>query len=401
MLKGKKIILGITGSIAAYKACYIIRGLIKQGAEVQVVITPAGKEFITPITLSALTSKPVISEFFAQRDGTWNSHVDLGLWADAVLIAPATGSTIGKMANGIADNMLITTYLSAKAPVFVAPAMDLDMFAHPATQKNLDILRSYGNHIIEPGTGELASHLVGKGRMEEPENIIRVLDEFFASSDALSGKRVMITAGPTYEKIDPVRFIGNYSSGKMGFALAEECARRGAQVTLITGPVQLKTQHSGIIRVDVESAEEMYKAAQAHFPDADAGILCAAVADYRPETVADKKIKREKEELTLHLRATQDIAASLGAIKRKQQCLVGFALETNNEQQNAEGKLERKNFDFIVLNSLNDAGAGFRHDTNKISIIDRKGRTDYPLKSKTEVAQDIIDRLVATLSPNF
>ena len=401
MLKGKKIILGITGSIAAYKACYIIRGLIKQGAEVQVVITPSGKEFITPITLSALTSKPVISEFFAQRDGTWNSHVDLGLWADAVLIAPATASTIGKMANGIADNMLITTYLSAKAPVFVAPAMDLDMFAHPATQKNLDILRSYGNHIIEPGTGELASHLVGKGRMEEPENIIRVLDEFFASSDALSGKRVMITAGPTYEKIDPVRFIGNYSSGKMGFALAEECARRGAQVTLITGPVQLKTQHSGIIRVDVESAEEMYKAAQAHFPDADAGILCAAVADYRPETVADKKIKREKEELTLHLRATQDIAASLGAIKRKQQCLVGFALETNNEQQNAEGKLERKNFDFIVLNSLNDAGAGFRHDTNKISIIDRKGRTDYPLKSKTEVAQDIIDRLVATLSPNF
>ena len=376
MLKGKKIILGITGSIAAYKACYIIRGLIKQGAEVQVVITPAGKEFITPITLSALTSKPVISEFFAQRDGTWNSHVDLGLWADAVLIAPATASTIGKMANGIADNMLITTYLSAKAPVFVAPAMDLDMFAHPATQKNLDILRSYGNHIIEPGTGELASHLVGKGRMEEPENIIRVLDEFFASSDELSGK--------------------------MGFALAEECARRGAQVTLITGPVQLKTQHSGIIRVDVESAEEMYKAAQAHFPDADAGILCAAVADYRPETVADKKIKREKEEeLTLHLRATQDIAASLGAIKRKQQCLVGFALETNNEQQNAEGKLERKNFDFIVLNSLNDAGAGFRHDTNKISIIDRKGRTDYPLKSKTEVAQDIIDCLVATLSPNF
>ena len=399
MLKGKKIILGITGSIAAYKACYIIRGLIKQGAEVQVVITPAGKEFITPITLSALTSKPVISEFFAQRDGTWNSHVDLGLWADAVLIAPATASTIGKMANGIADNMLITTYLSAKAPVFVAPAMDLDMFAHPATQKNLDILRSYGNHIIEPGTGELASHLVGKGRMEEPENIIRVLDEFFASSDELSGKKVMITAGPTYEKIDPVRFIGNYSSGKMGFALAEECARRGAQVTLITGPVQLKTQHSGIIRVDVESAEEMYKAAQAHFPDADAGILCAAVADYRPATVADKKIKREKEEeLTLHLRATQDIAASLGAIKRKQQCLVGFALETNNEQQNAEGKLERKNFDFIVLNSLNDAGAGFRHDTNKISIIDRKGRTDYPLKPKQEVAQDIINHLVAVLT---
>ena len=394
MLKGKKIILGITGSIAAYKACYIIRGLIKQGAEVQVVITPAGKEFITPITLSALTSKPVISEFFAQRDGTWNSHVDLGLWADAMLIAPATASTIGKMANGIADNMLITTYLSAKAPVFVAPAMDLDMYAHPSTQKNLDILRSFGNHIIEPGTGELASHLVGKGRMEEPENIIRVLDEFFAANGELKGKKVMITAGPTYEKIDPVRFIGNYSSGKMGFALAEECARRGAEVTLIAGPVQLETRHSRIRRIDVESAEEMYAALQACFFDSDAAILCAAVADFRPEMVAGKKIKREKEEeLTLHLRATKDIAASLGAVKRKDQLLVGFALETNNEQQNAEGKLERKNFDFIVLNSLNDPGAGFRHDTNKISIIDRKGRTDYPLKSKAEVARDIIDRL--------
>lgn len=400
MLKGKKIVLGITGSIAAYKACYIIRGLIKQGAEVQVVITPAGKEFITPITLSALTSKPVISEFFAQRDGTWNSHVDLGLWADAMLIAPATASTIGKMANGIADNMLITTYLSAKSPVFVAPAMDLDMYAHPSTQKNLEVLRSYGNHIIEPGTGELASHLVGKGRMEEPENIIRVLDEFFSANTDLQGKKIMITAGPTYEKIDPVRFIGNYSSGKMGFALAEECARRGAEVTLIAGPVQLQTKHSRIHRVDVESAAEMYEAARNCYPAADAGILCAAVADYRPETVADKKIKREKEEdLTLQLRATQDIAASLGAGKERNQVLVGFALETNNEQQNAQGKLERKNFDFIVLNSLNDAGAGFRHDTNKISIIDREGRTDYPLKSKTEVAQDIIDRLVVALSP--
>lgn len=405
MLKGKKIILGITGSIAAYKACYIIRGLIRQGAEVQVVITPAGKEFITPITLSALTSKPVISEFFAQRDGTWNSHVDLGLWADAMLIAPATASTIGKMANGIADNMLITTYLSAKAPVFVAPAMDLDMYAHPATQKNLEILRSYGNHIIEPGTGELASHLVGKGRMEEPENIIRVLDEFFSANGELQGKKIMITAGPTYEKIDPVRFIGNYSSGKMGFALAEECARRGAQVTLIAGPVQLKTQHSRIRRIDVESAGEMSVASKKYFAEADAGILCAAVADFRPEVVADKKIKREKEEeLTLRLQATEDIAASLGALKGKNQLLVGFALETNNEQQNAEGKLERKNFDFIVLNSLNDAGAGFRYDTNKISIIDRKGRTDYPLKSKTEVAQDIIDRLsdelkLLTLNP--
>lgn len=399
MLKGKKIILGITGSIAAYKACYIIRGLIKQGAEVQVVITPAGKEFITPITLSALTSKPVISEFFAQRDGTWNSHVDLGLWADAMLIAPATASTIGKMANGIADNMLITTYLSAKAPVFVAPAMDLDMYAHPATQKNLDILRSYGNHIIEPGTGELASHLVGKGRMEEPENIIRTLDEFFAAGSDLEGKKIMITAGPTYEKIDPVRFIGNYSSGKMGFALAEECARRGAQVTLIAGPVHLTTQHPRICRIDVESAREMLEASEKYFPQSDAAILCAAVADYCPDTVADKKIKREKEEeLILRLCATQDIAARLGAMKSGKQILVGFALETNNEQQNAEGKLERKNFDFIVLNSLNDAGAGFRHDTNKISIIDRKLRTDYPLKLKSEVARDIIDRLANDLA---
>lgn len=398
MLKGKKIILGITGSIAAYKACYIIRGLIKQGAEVQVVITPSGKEFITPITLSALTSKPVISEFFAQRDGTWNSHVDLGLWADAMLIAPATAATLGKMANGIADNMLITTYLSAKAPVFIAPAMDLDMYAHASTQKNLETLRSFGNHIIEPGTGELASHLVGKGRMEEPENIIRVLDEYFSASSELEGKKIMITAGPTYEKIDPVRFIGNYSSGKMGFALAEECARRGASVTLITGPVQLKTQHSRIQRIDVESAQEMWNAAQTYFPDADAGILCAAVADYRPETIADAKIKREKEEvLTLQLQATQDIAAYLGQLKGKHQQLVGFALETNNEQQNAKEKLERKNLDFIVLNSLNDAGAGFKHNTNKISIIDRESRTDYPLKQKTEVAQDIIDRLVEVL----
>lgn len=394
MLKGKNIILGITGSIAAYKACYIIRGLIKQGAEVQVVITPAGKEFITPITLSALTGKPVISEFFAQRDGTWNSHVDLGLWADAMLIAPATASTIGKMVNGIADNMLITTYLSAKAPVFVAPAMDLDMFAHPSTQKNLDTLRSYGNHIIEPASGELASHLVGKGRMEEPENIIRVLDNFFSSTDDLAGKKIMITAGPTYEKIDPVRFIGNYSSGKMGFALAEECARRGAEVILITGPVQQQAHHSHITRIDVESAAGMYEEAMKHYPTVDAGILCAAVADFTPEAVADKKIKRVGDELDLRLKPTRDIAAALGQVKSAGQKLVGFALETNDEQQNAETKMQRKNFDFIVLNSLNDAGAGFRHDTNKITIIDRQGKTEYPLKPKAEVASDIIDFLI-------
>ena len=398
IMKGKKIVLGITGSIAAYKAAILIRGLIKKGAEVQVVITPSGKEFITPITLSALTSKPVISEFFAQRDGTWNSHVDLGLWADAMVIAPATASTIGKMAHGIADNMLITTYLSMKAPVFVAPAMDLDMFAHPSTQKNLDILRSYGNHIIEPAEGELASHLVGKGRMEEPEKIIESLEAFFAKQQDLQGKKVMITAGPTYEKIDPVRFIGNYSSGKMGYALAEECARRGAEVTLVSGPVTLQVHHPNIHRIDVESAGEMYEAAQIAYAYADAGILCAAVADFTPDTVADHKIKREKDDLILRLKPTQDIAASLGKEKRAGQLLVGFALETTNERQNAKGKLERKNFDFIVLNSLNDKGAGFQVDTNRITIIDAESEMPYPLKSKAEVAKDIIDNLSARLS---
>ena len=395
MLKGKHIILGITGSIAAY----IIRALVKKGAEVQVVITPAGKEFITPITLSALSSNPVISEFFSNRDGSWHSHVDLGLWADAMLIAPATASTIGKMANGIADNMLVTTYLSCKAPVFIAPAMDLDMFAHPSTQQNLDRLRSFGNHIIEPAEGELASHLVGKGRMEEPDKIIAVLEEFFASRTVLEKKKIVITAGPTYEKIDPVRFIGNYSSGKMGFALAEACAQQGAEVTLIAGPVSLTTTHPNIQRIDVESAEEMYQAAMTAFPEADAGILCAAVADYRPEIQADEKIKREsKGEMMLHLVPNKDIAASLGAIKREGQVLVGFALETNNEATNAESKLKRKNLDFIVLNSLRDAGAGFRCDTNKISIIDRQGElTSYPLKSKQGVAADIVNKLATLL----
>lgn len=396
-MKGKKIVLGITGSIAAYKAAVLIRALIKKGAEVQVVITPAGKEFITPITLSALTSKPVISEFFSQRDGTWHSHVDLGLWADAMVIAPATASTIGKMANGIAGNMLITTYLSMKAPVFVAPAMDLDMFAHPATQKNLEILRSYGNHIIEPGEGELASHLVGKGRMEEPEKIVEVLEAFFNREQDLKGKKVLITAGPTYEKIDPVRFIGNYSSGKMGYALAESCARRGAEVTLISGPVQVKAQHPSIKVIKVESAHQMHEAAIEAFPTSDAAILCAAVADFTPEVKADQKIKREKEDLILKLVPTEDIAATLGKIKKENQCLVGFALETNNELANARHKLEKKNFDFIVLNSLQDAGAGFQCDTNKITIVDKEKATPYPLKTKTEVADDIIDRLANLL----
>ena len=395
MMKGKKIVLGITGSIAAYKAAVLTRRLIKKGAEVQIVITPAGKEFITPITLSALTSKPIISEFFSQRDGTWHSHVDLGLWADAMVMAPATASTIGKMAHGVADNMLVTTYLSMKAPVFVAPAMDLDMFAHPSTQHNLDILRSYGNHIIEPAAGELASHLVGKGRMEEPEKIIEVLEAFFSRQEDLKGKRVLITAGPTYEKIDPVRFIGNYSSGKMGYALAEVCAERGAEVTLVSGPVNLQAVHPNIRRVDVESAEEMYRASVEAFPQADAAILCAAVADFTPEVVAGTKIKREKEDLVLRLKPTHDIAAELGRMKRDGQKLVGFALESNDELKHAQDKMARKNLDFIVLNSLNDKGAGFRCDTNKITIVEPQGATPYPLKNKQEVAADIIDKLVS------
>ena len=397
MLQGKKIVLGITGSIAAYKSCLIIRQLIKHGADVQVVITPAGKEFITPITLSALTSKPVISEFFSQRDGTWHSHVDLGLWADAMLIAPATASTIGKMANGIADNMLITTYLSMKAPVFIAPAMDLDMYAHPTTQQNLQRLQSFGNHIIEPQTGFLASKLEGKGRMEEPEAIVEALEQFFAQSSDLSGKKVLITAGPTYEKIDPVRFIGNYSSGKMGIALAEECANRGAEVTLVCGPVSptLLPHRQGIRLIDVESAEQMYNVCAELYPSMNAGILCAAVADFTPHNVADHKIKREGEDMILRLKPTKDIAAELGKTKRKDQLLVGFALETNDETTNAHLKLAKKNFDFIVLNSLNDKGAGFRTDTNKISIITAKQQIDFPLKSKKEVAHDIINQLVA------
>jgi len=409
MLKGKKIVLGITGSIAAYKACYIIRGLIKRGAEVQVVITPAGKEFITPITLSALTQKPVISEFFSQRDGTWNSHVTLGLWADAMLIAPCTASTLGKMANGIADNMLITTYLSMKAPVFIAPAMDLDMYAHPSTQQNIKRLESFGNHFIEPQNGFLASGLEGKGRMEEPDNIVEVLENYFSGmgqqseeqlndiSQDLKGKHVMITAGPTYEKIDPVRFIGNYSSGKMGFAIAEECARRGAFVTLIAGPVTLNTRSERIKRIDVESCEEMYDAAIKEFEFSDVAILCAAVADFRPTTIADHKIKREKDNLVISLQPTHDIAAELGRRKTERQRLIGFALETNDENTNAISKLKRKNLDFIVLNSLRNKGTCFGTDENKISIISAGGHKDFPQKAKEAVATDIISELVSIM----
>ena len=405
MLKGKKIVLGITGSIAAYKACLIIRGLVKAGAEVQVVITPAGKEFITPITLSALTHKPVISEFFAQRDGTWNSHVDLGLWADAMLIAPCTASTLGKMANGIADNMLITTYLSMKAPVFIAPAMDLDMYKHPSTQENMQRLVSFGNHIIEPTSGFLASGLEGKGRMEEPERIVAILEESMEAQKAwqnhalqespeggMRGKKVLITAGPTYEKIDPVRFIGNYSSGKMGFALAEECAQRGAEVTLVAGPVSMECSQA-IHRIDVESCEEMYQAATAAFKESDAAILCAAVADFRPATQATQKIKREKDDLVLRLEPTHDIAAALGKMKTEKQVLVGFALETNDEEVNAKKKLEKKNLDFIVLNSLQNKGTCFQSDENQISIISKEGQRDYEKKSKQTVARDIVDEI--------
>lgn len=394
MLEGKHIVLGITGSIAAYKACLIARLLIKAGAEVQVVITPSGKEFITPLTLSTLTQKPVISEFFTRADGSWHSHVDLGLWADAMLVAPATASTIGKMAHGIADNMLITTYLSMKAPVFVAPAMDLDMYAHPTTQQNLQKLQREGVHIVEPGSGFLASGLEGKGRMEEPEEIVSALDAFFSKKQELAGKRVLITAGPTYERLDPVRFIGNYSSGKMGFAIAEECAHRGADVTLVCGPVQLKTYHPAIKRIDVESAAQMCKAAKEAFAHADVAILSAAVADFTPQSCADQKIKREGDELVLRLSPTQDIAAELGRAKQPNQRMVGFALETNDEVVHAQDKLKRKNLDFIVMNSLNDPGAGFCHDTNKITIIDHEGATSYPLKTKKEVAADIVDRLV-------
>lgn len=396
ILSGKHIVLGVTGSIAAYKAAYLVRLLIKKGAEVQVVMTPAAKEFITPLTMSTLTRKPVVSEFFDRRDGSWNSHVDLGQWADAMLIAPCSASTLGKMAGGVADNMLATTYFSMKAPVFIAPAMDLDMYRHPVTQRNIETLRSIGNIFIEPAEGELASQLVGKGRMQEPEVIVAALEEYFGAQSQLSKKKVLITAGPTYEAIDPVRFIGNWSTGKMGFALAEECAARGADVTLIAGPVSLKTVNPGIHRIDITSAQQMYEEAMKHFPESDAAILCAAVADFTPVEKATSKIKR-KGEITLTLKPNPDIAASLGAIKRPDQRMVGFALETDDEQSNAQGKLERKNLDFIVLNSLRDQGAGFGYDTNKVTLIDRKEIQELPLQSKKDVAKAIISKLASLL----
>ena len=395
-MKGKHIVLGITGGIAAYKSAHLVRLFVKAGAEVQVIMTPSAREFITPLTLSTLSGKPVITEFFTANTGQWNSHVDLGLWADAMVIAPATASSIAKMANGVADNMLITTYLSAKAPVFVAPAIDLDMMAHPSTVRNLELLESYGNHIIQPAEGELASHLVGKGRMEEPEKIFQAVDDFFSCDNALKGKKLMITAGPTHECIDPVRFIGNYSSGKMGYAIADEAARRGAEVTLISGPVAIKPAHSSVKVISVVSAREMADACAKVFPTTDIAIMAAAVADYAPESYSDRKIKRENNDApTIKLVKNPDIARSLGESKRDGQLLVGFALETDHEVENAISKMERKNLDMIVLNSLRDKDSCFGVDTNKVTIFFANGsKKEHPLKSKREVADDIIDDII-------
>ncbi len=392
MLKGKHIILGITGGIAAYKAAMLARLLVKAGAEVQPIMTPSAREFITPLTLSTLTGKPVITEFFTANTGEWHSHVDLGLWADAMVIAPATACTLAKMANGVADNMLVTTYLSARCPVFAAPAMDLDMWAHPTTARNISTLRADGVAIIEPAAGELASHLTGKGRMEEPERIVEALASYFRKGELLAGKRILITAGPTHEMLDPVRFIGNYSSGKMGFALAEECASRGAEVVLVTGPVAVKCNSDRIRRVDVISAREMLSACEEVYEGCDAAILCAAVADYRPETAAETKLKREgREELELKLVRNPDIAATLGACKGDR-TLIGFALETDSERENALRKIKNKNLDWIVLNSLRDPEAGFGKDTNKVTMLSADGQEiAFPAKSKREVAADIID----------
>lgn len=395
MLKDKHIIVGITGSIAAYKAALLVRLLVREGAEVKVVMTELAKQFITPLTLATLSKHPVMVEFYNPENGDWHSHVDMGLWADLYLIAPATANTIGKMAHGIADNLLLTTYLSAKCPVMVAPAMDLDMYRHPATQENLRILRGYGNMIVEPAEGELASGLVGKGRMAEPEELVEAVRNYFAQKGELKGKRVLLTAGPTYESMDPVRFIGNYSSGKMGFALAEAFAGRGAEVTLVAGPVQLRTTHAGIRRMDVKSAKEMYDAVVGEMEHHDIVVSCAAVADFKPVHCEQRKVKRGKEHWTLELEPTADIAEELGKRKRSGQLLVGFALETNDELSNALQKLHKKNLDLIVLNSLRDAHACFGYDTNKVTLIDREERQYcYELKTKREVAEDIVDRVV-------
>ncbi|MFC2096810.1 bifunctional phosphopantothenoylcysteine decarboxylase/phosphopantothenate--cysteine ligase CoaBC [Bacteroidota bacterium] len=394
MLKNKKIILGITGSIAAYKAAHLIRLFVKEGAEVKVVITPYGKEFISPVTLATLSKNTVLCDFFKYDDGAWNSHVDLGLWADLMIIAPATANTIAKMAHGIADNLLLTTYLSARCKVMLAPAMDMDMLAHPATIKNFKIIKEYGNIIIDPSGGELASGLEGKGRMEDPKKIILAAKNYFAENETLRGKKFLVNAGPTYEKIDPVRYIGNFSSGKMGYAIAEELAERGAEVTLVSGPVSICLNQNNISIDKVISAEEMFEKCLSIFPKMDGAILTAAVADYKPLEVSKSKIKRKKDNLNIELEPTNDIASALGKIKTDKQLLIGFALETENELKNAMAKIEKKKLDFIVLNSLKNEGAGFQTDTNKICIIDKDNITEeFELKSKNEVARDIINKL--------
>ena len=394
MLVGKKIILGITGSIAAYKTAILVRLLIKSGAEVKVIMTPAAHDFITPLTLSTLSKNPVLTSFSNEDSGQWNNHVELGLWADAMIIAPTSANTLSRMANGLCDNLLLATYLSARCPVFFAPAMDLDMLQHPSTTANIQKLKSYGNHLIDAAFGELASGLVGSGRMAEPEEIIEHLTRFF-DHGKLKGRHALVTAGPTHEALDPVRFIGNNSSGKMGFAIAEELASQGAEVTIVSGPTQQVTSHPHIKTTKVTSAEEMFQACQNIFASADIIVLAAAVADYRPVEVADQKIKKTESELTLTLTKTKDIAAELGKQKTHGQFIVGFALETENEKANAEAKLSKKNFDLIVLNSLKDEGAGFGHDTNKIAIIDRENKVrEFSLKSKKEVAVDIVNAII-------
>ena len=392
-MKGKKIILAVTGSIAAYKAAFLTRLLIKAAAEVQVLMTDAAKHFITPLTLSTLSKKPVFTEIISEE--SWNSHVELGLWADAMVVAPCTATTLAKLANGMSDNIVTATYLSARCPIFIAPAMDLDMWKHPATIRNLDLLRGYGCHLIPVGYGELASGLVGDGRMAEPEEIIVFVDNIFNKKEDLKGKKILVTAGPTYEALDPVRFIGNRSSGKMGVAIADELAGRGAEVILVLGPSKLQAEHPSVLTLKVESAQQMYEAATAHFSECDAAILAAAVADYRPKHVSDIKIKKKEGDMTIELEKTLDIAATLGSRKQAHQKLIGFALETNSELENALSKLKRKNLDFIVLNSLRDAGAGFSHNTNKISIIFSENNVkEFDLKNKDDVAKDIVDELV-------
>lgn len=393
---GKKIILAVTGSIAAYKAAHLVRLLVKKGAEVQVLMTPAAAEFITPLTLSTLSKRPVFTKVISEE--SWNNHVELGLWAHALVVAPATANSLAKLATGICDSIVAAVYLSARCPVFVAPAMDIDMWKHPATQANVLRLKGYGNHFLPVGYGELASGLVGEGRMAEPEEIVAFLEDFFQKKQDFAGKKVLITAGPTYEAIDPVRFIGNRSSGKMGLAIAEAFANRGAAVELVLGPSKLSAKHPNIRTTRVESAQEMYESATAHFDQADIAVLSAAVADYRPTHVAGQKIKKKGDGLTIELEKTPDIAASLGKMKRTGQFIVGFALETNDELQNASEKLAKKNFDFIVLNSLQDAGAGFNFDTNKITILHRDNkRKDFELKTKAEVAEDIVTEVLVSL----